>query len=177
MIGTIGKSHGVAGEFRVYWETEFPEAYEQAPEFFLRLERGLRGFALERFRLADGTPILKLAGLNSRAAIDALIGTEIYFPIALRPEEEQDEEDPLDVLDFEVLDDALGPLGRVSDVLDRLMQDLLEVKRPDGTTLLIPLEEPLVHAIDEGQKTVRTNLPDGFLDVFTQPDNAEPTQE
>ena len=64
-----------------------------------------------------------------------------------------------------VVDEKEGELGFVSDLIENPAQDLLEVERPDGSTVLVPVVEEIVRSVDVKSATVYVNLPQGLLDL------------
>lgn len=64
-----------------------------------------------------------------------------------------------------VVDDELGEVGCVAGVVDKPMQPLLELKRPDGSIALVPAVDEIIYDVDVTQSLVRTRLPQGILDL------------
>lgn len=64
-----------------------------------------------------------------------------------------------------VVDGASGQVGHVAGLVENPAQDLLEVARPDGTTVLVPLVDEIVRDVDPDSATVLVSLPQGLLDL------------
>ena len=62
----------------------------------------------------------------------------------------------------QVMDAALGDIGRVKDVVETGGVDLLLVEDSGGVETLVPLVGEFVTAIDEASGTIRLSLPEGL---------------
>src|SRR5262249_19551637 len=115
-----------------------------------------------------------LEGVRTRSESEALAGTEIFYPLAWKPEaDEPDLEEDLSWLaGFRVVDERHGNLGTVQDVDAVLMQDQLVVDY-NGLEVLIPFVDEIVLEIDADTETIRTRMPEGLLEVFTDPNAPE----
>ena len=66
---------------------------------------------------------------------------------------------------WEVVDAREGLLGTVAGIVENPGQSLLEVARPDGGTLLVPLVDEFIARIDEGARAIEVDLPPGLTDL------------
>ena len=64
-----------------------------------------------------------------------------------------------------VVDDSLGKVGVVSEIIEYPGQMLLEVLRPDGNAVLVPIVDEIVLSVDPDAGLVNASLPTGLLDV------------
>ena len=64
-----------------------------------------------------------------------------------------------------VLDAKAGEVGAISDIIENPGQDLLEVEKPDGSTVLVPVVDEIVLDVDADARIVRVGLPAGLLDL------------
>ena len=65
---------------------------------------------------------------------------------------------------WSVLDDEVGFVGIVSDVIDNSAQSLLEVRLGESVSL-IPIVDEIVRDIDVANETIRVSVPNGLLDL------------
>lgn len=56
------------------------------------------------------------------------------------------------------------PIGKVTGLLDRKIQSLIEVEY-QGNSILLPLDEDLILEVDHKAKVIRMDLPKGLLDL------------
>ena len=74
-------------------------------------------------------------------------------------------ESPITWEGWTVVDDELGEVGCVEGIVDKPLQPLLELRRPDGAIALIPVVDEIVYEVDVTRSLVRTRLPEGLLDL------------
>ena len=109
--------------------------------------------------------IVRVDGVNDRAAAEALVGRELLVQGDDRPELEDGEFHLLDLVGLEArLAETGDVVGTVSDLISG-GNDLLELKRPDGTTLLVPFVEAIVPEVHLEQGWLLLTPPSGLLDL------------
>lgn len=153
-VGRVGKPHGLDGSFYVTQPRE--RLLEATEELIVR-----EGEAVAIVR-RDGTaarPILKLAGVASREAVEALRGADLLVPRAETPPLEDDEWLAEDLVGCRVVDGD-QVVGVVAKLLPYPSCELLEVQRPESgaKALLVPLIGDAVRTVDVGAKTIDINL-------------------
>ena len=104
-------------------------------------------------------------GLDDPDAMDVLVGSH-----CLMKRSELDESvyaDAPGMWDgWTVVDEALGEIGNVVDIVDNPAQMLLEVERADGQgTVLVPVVDEIITSVDPEALVVAVHLPNGLLDV------------
>jgi 16S rRNA processing protein RimM len=153
-VGRVGKPHGLDGSFYVTQPRE--RVLEAASAVIVR-----EGEAVEIVR-RDGTsarPILKLAGVASREAVEALRGTDLLVPRAETPALGEDEWLAEDLVGCRVVDGDVV-VGVVAKLLPYPSCELLEVQRPEAgaRALLVPLIGDAVRTVDVAARTIDINL-------------------
>jgi 16S rRNA processing protein RimM len=153
--GRVGRPHGLDGSFHVA---------EPRP---LLLEVGAavvvdeRTMPIVRRAGDDRRPIVRLEGLENRAAAESLRGRELLIERVAAPELAQDEWWPEELEGCAVRD---GPrvLGTVRRLLALPSCEVLEVARADGgEDLLVPLVGDAVRAVNADRREIDIDL--GFL--------------
>jgi len=66
---------------------------------------------------------------------------------------------------WRVIDDVDGFIGEVSDVVENPAQTLLEVTRPNGGAVLVPVVDAIVHDVDVEKQEIYVELPNGLLEL------------
>jgi 16S rRNA processing protein RimM len=66
---------------------------------------------------------------------------------------------------YQVIDTLKGLIGTAKTVLNYNQNFLLQVFRNDQE-ILIPVDESIILGIDDRNKTISTQLPEGFLDLY-----------
>jgi 16S rRNA processing protein RimM len=155
-VGRIGRAHGLDGSFYVTRPRE-------------RVLGGAVAVIVDGVEVAivrhDGTPsrpILRLAGVASREAVDRLRGTDLWMRRADAPPLEEDEWYAEDLVGCRVVDGEVA-VGVVAKLLPYPSCDLLEVQRneTDPThpkALWVPLISDAVRTVDLESQTIDVNL-------------------
>jgi 16S rRNA processing protein RimM len=110
----------------------------------------------------DGTPvapILRLAGISSREAVERVRGSDLWVPREVAPPLDEDEWLAEDLVGCRVVDGDRA-VGVVAKLLPYPSCELLEVQRPepDAKALLVPLISDAVRTVDVAAKRIDVNL-------------------
>lgn len=164
-IGFFRKTHGVHGEVVLEFEEHFEFSVEEAERFFVELEGLLVPFFVVdeglRFRSAKSA-IVKLKWVDSEEYAKRLIGQTAWLykdEIVDEPEEESDM-----LVGSMLIDPVLGTIGTIENIDDYSGNIVLTVTYK-GNELLVPFNEEMLVNIDESNKTITLNLPEGLTDV------------
>ncbi len=151
VAGRIGRPHGLDGSFHVTGPR--PQLLSGTDAVWLGDER------TEVVRLAgtDERPIVRLALAASREAVEALRGRELLVPREVAPPLQEDEWYAADLEGLRVVDGE-REVGWVDRLLPLPSCEALEVSRPDGRELLIPLVRDAVRSVDLETGTVDVDL-------------------
>jgi 16S rRNA processing protein RimM len=155
-VGRVGRPHGLDGSFLVTQPRERVLAAATA------LVVDGRTVAIERHDGTPARPILRLAGVTSREAVEALRGAELSVPRAEAPPLEEDEWLAEDLVGCRVVDGET-PVGVVARLLAYPSCELLEVQREGaadaaGKALLVPLISDAVREVDVVAKRIDVDL-------------------
>ncbi|MEU5024603.1 ribosome maturation factor RimM [Streptomyces milbemycinicus] len=165
VVARIGRAHGIKGEVTVEVRTDEPEL-RLAPGAVLATEPASAGpLTIETGRVHSGRLLLRFAGFADRTAAETLRGTLLIAEV----DPEDTPEDPEEFYDHQLIDlDVVTvdgtEVGRISEISHLPYQDLLIVRRPDGSEVMIPFVSEVVPEIDlEAQRAV-IDPPPGLLD-------------
>jgi 16S rRNA processing protein RimM len=149
--GRVGRPHGLDGSFHV---TQ-PRSRVLALGGIVTID----GAEREIVRLAgtDARPIMRLHGVVTREAVDALRGSELWVRRADAPALGADEWYAEDLEGCRVVDGE-RPVGVVRRMLPYPSCELLEVQRPDGPDVLIPLISDAVRTVDIAASVIDVDL-------------------
>ena len=149
--GRVGRPHGLDGSFHV-----------TRPNAQLLREAGRvlideRELEITRRAGTDRSPILRLAGHDDRGAAEALRGKDLMVARAQAPELGPDEWWAEDLAGCSV-SDGDRPVGVVRRLLELPSCEVLEVERPDGGELLVPLVSDAVREVDLDRRAIDVDL-------------------
>ncbi|MFD8318016.1 ribosome maturation factor RimM [Kitasatospora purpeofusca] len=166
VVGKIGRAHGIKGDVSVEVRTDEPEL-RLGPGAVLFTDPASAGpLTVESGKVHSGRLLLRFAGVKDRNAAEELRGTILIAEVD--PEERPDDPEEyydhqLIGLDVVLLDGTL--VGELTEVIHLPYQDLLTVRKADGTDALVPFVSRIVPTIDlENQRAV-IDPPVGLIDL------------
>ncbi len=155
VAGRVGRPHGLDGSFHV------TGARPRLLELGNVVRIGEQEAEIVRLAGTEERPIVRLSTADSREAIDPLRGHDVLVPRSVAPPLEEDEWYASDLEGLAVHDGDV-PVGVVAKLLPLPSCEVLQVERPDGRELLVPLVRDAVRSVDLDAGTVDVDLE--FLD-------------
>jgi 16S rRNA processing protein RimM len=155
--GRVGRPHGLDGSFHV------TRPRSRLLELGVTVTIEDQAIEIVRRDGTDARPILRLAGYDSRAAVEALRGADLWVRREDAPPLGDEEWYAEDLQGCRVVDSVrdIG-VGVVRRMLPYPSCELLEVERPSGRgTLLVPLVSDAVRDVDVVGGVIDVDL--GFL--------------
>ncbi len=150
--GRVGRAHGLDGSFHV-----------NGPRpRLLALGTPTDLGEIVRRSGTDERPVVRLAGCETREAAEALHGRPLQVALADAPALE-DGEWWAHELEGLAVTDGEREVGRVRRMVELPSVEMLEVERPDGTELLVPMVGDAIRSLDVPGGRVDVDL--GFLDA------------
>ena len=148
LLGVFGAPQGVRGEIRVKSFAQEPVAI--ACYGALTDKIGKRSFAMESVRaLKDDMVVVRLAGIATREAAQALTGVELYARREQLPPPREEEFYHDDLIGLRAVTPEEAPLGRVVALYNFGAGDILEIAPEGGDeTLLLPFTKAVAVEID-----------------------------
>lgn len=149
VVGRIGRAHGIRGEVRVEPRTDSPEL-RFAVGAVLRPDRGGRESLTVRVaRPHGGALVVRFDDVDDRTAAEALRGASLSadVPDDERPDDTEEYYDR-QLVGLAARTSTGDSVGEVVDVAHLPEQDVLVVRRSDGTEALIPFVHALVPTVD-----------------------------
>ena len=170
-LGYIVKTHGVKGQVVALFDVDYPEDYEELESVFLLMAGKLVPFFIERIEPQAGAKfIIKFEDLNTIAEAEKLKSTTLYLPLSELPELDDDQFYFHETVGYQVIDENLGELGTVKEFYEMPNQDLMAMEY-QGHEILIPVADDIVLKTDKVARKIFVKLPDGLMEVYTQPTN------
>lgn len=159
-IGVIVKPHGLKGEFVVKLEqTDFKIAQtfktiylDQFGSKVPYLIESVDSLKIDRVKF-------KVKGVESSEMAEPLRGIRVFQETDLLPE--------IDVLDFTgyfVIDAEGYDVGEIIEIIENPAQNILIVLY-EGREVMIPLNEDLMLGINQDEKLIQIDIPEGLLDL------------
>lgn len=164
-IGFIRKTHGVHGELVLEYEAEFEESVAESSRFFLEIDGLLVPFFVAedglRFR-SSKTALVTFDWVKTEKYARRLVGSSVYlfnYEIVDEPEESSISQ----FLHFSLLDENGKKVGEISAVDDYAGNIVFTIDTESGE-LLVPFNEDFLINLNEKQKTIQLQIPDGLIE-------------
>ena len=161
-IGRLGKPHGVKGELSFQFDDD---VFDRADADYLIIEVDgiLVPFFIEEYRFrSDTTAILKLEDVDTQERARELTNSDVYFPRALTPQDDEQELRWSFFVGFDIVEaHSEKSVGRIARVDDATANILFELE--DGR--LIPAAEELITGVDHDHRRITIDLPEGLFNL------------
>lgn len=145
-----------------------PEYFLEGKPMILDYDGILVPYYVESIRPKGSTSFLvKLEGIQSEEDASPFVNKEIGV-IKKDAEEWLDDEimDSNDLIGFAIIDSDTGnELGKISRIEDSTSNLLFIIGTPEGEEIFIPANEDFILEIDEDEKFIKMNLPEGLIDL------------
>lgn len=157
-LGKVGRPHGVNGEVRLFLFNPTSQTLSEGLDVvILRGGKELARPQLSSVRYTPKFAILKFKDLHFRDQVDTFKHAELAVPEHYLPELDDEEFYHRDILDLPVFlateedgedFDPHTPFGVVDRIFETGANDVVVVKKTDGTELFVPLIEDAISLID-----------------------------
>ncbi len=179
LLGKLTKTHGLKGELAIWLDVDYPEDYEELDSVLLEIKGELVPHFVEEIQIRPNKSIIKFEDIDTIEDAQKLVNCDIYLPEDNLPELEDNHQFYYhEIIDFDIIDEVKGKLGKVLAVYTSERQDLIAMQY-EGTEILIPIDDDIVKTVDREKKELYTSLPDGLLEVYLndatsqEPDDAD----
>ncbi len=162
--GFILRPHGLKGEVTISLNPDFPEGISGADAVFLEISGGLVPYFIQSFSAKGGKAYLKLEDVDTIEAAEAISKKPLFLPRSLRPKASTGDFYDDEVPGFTVVEQDLGTLGVVQEVVQAGPNKLLMLHYGQKE-VLIPVTGPFIKKVNRTQKQIEVILPEGFLDI------------
>lgn len=170
-IGQFNKPHGIHGELQFTFTDDIFDKVEDCDYLICMIDGILVPFFIEEYRFrSDTSALIKLEGIDSSEQGRMFTNMDVYFPARYK-----EDIDPLDgnitwhfFVGFELYDVKTGYLGKITDVDDTTINILLVVEHEEQSWL-IPAQEQFIAGVNDQNKELIMELPEGLLEMDDLP--------
>jgi len=164
LLGRITKVNGFEGSVTVKLERSFIENIPQMESVFLEIDgRPVPFFISESDYQVNDILKLKFNDYNTADKLIEFKGCQVFLTSGSHKAE--DEEDIFDITGYEVLDENNEQLGHITEVIRNPGQWLLKIITQQNKELLVPLHEDLIIKLDDSEKYILMNIPEGLREI------------
>lgn len=165
VVGRIGRPHGVRGEVTLEVRTDEPDArFAPGAKLYFNAAPERAPLEVVSSRWQGRVLVLTLDGVDDRTAAEELRDFIVESEVRedARPAEADEYYDRQLIGLDAVVDDQV--IGEVADVLHLPAQEVLVLRRVDGSEVLVPFVNEIVPDIDLLSGRITLNPPPGLLD-------------
>ena len=174
VMAQIGRAHGLKGEVHAQSFTADPLALTDYGD--LTDAKG-RVFKITAMRPQGTGLVLRLGGVTTREAAEALNGVELLLPRDALPDtDDEDDFYHADLIGLDAVSTTGETLGKVLAVHNFGAGDMLEVRVASGKAVFVPFTKAAVPAVSIKSGTVTLDLEAAGLLSDETPEPGEDTQ-
>jgi 16S rRNA processing protein RimM len=165
-LGRIVSKFSFKGEVLIKLDTDEPESYLEMESVFVEYDNNLVPFFIERSSLQKSNLLrVKFEEVDSEEDAEDLMKCDLYLPLNLLPELDEDQFYFHEIIGFTVEDEIYGTVGTLTGVNDTTTQALFEIEK-DGKQILIPMNDQFLVKVDKKNKTIYVKTPEGLIDLY-----------
>lgn len=168
--GKIVKAHSFSGALKVMLHQPVlnPDAFPV--HLFIGIAPQPVPFFIEKLELTDDDKaIIKFEEVDDKEAANKLLKKNIYLTVkeyeAVFGPLKEEETNLSDLQGYLLVDKKLGELAVIEDVLELPTHEIARLNYK-GSEVLVPLVDEVIQKVDEKEKKLFVNLPEGLLDVY-----------
>jgi 16S rRNA processing protein RimM len=167
-LGKITRLFGTKGELTLLLDVDDPNEYAKLDFFYADIDGDLIPFFIEKLTFRNNnTVIVKLLDHDDPQETEKLINRLVYLPLDKLPQLKDDQFYFHEIIGFRVIDDTIGDIGLVKDVLELPMQELIQIDNK-GKEILIPVADELIERVDRENKTLYISAPEGLIEIYLE---------
>ena len=167
-VGKIVKAYSLKGTVKVAFEAFFMEFVEELEILFLEEGSNKIPYFIESIAVKENQPVLiKLEGVETKEAATAISRRKVFVDKSKFPDIEEAFEEEHDwdfLIGFDAFDQGEN-FGKIAEIFYTPHQVTSQIVSAAGEEFLIPLHEDLIVEIDEDNKQIQFDLPEGLLDL------------
>lgn len=163
-IGFINRTHGYKGMLHCVTQLANPEKLLQAEYLFVLINGLPVPYFVEDIEVNETDFFVKLEDINSDVDGKKLNSLELYAE-KIREKKQNAFLSWKDLKGFTATDESYGEMGIIIEVAEYPMQYVAKCLI-DEKEVLFPLNENVIKDIDEDNKTIHLDLPDGLIQLY-----------
>ena len=166
-VGKIVKTHGLKGEVTLRIDNEQFDEIEELNYFLLDINDKLIPYFVENITFHSNKSFVLFQDLKTLEAANQLVGKSVYLPLDLLPEKDGNDFYSHEVVDFLVIDEEKGELGKVQEIIEYPTQSLIQILI-NGKEVLIPIHDDIIQDVNREEKKIYINAPNGLIDMYLE---------
>ena len=166
-VGKIVKTHGLKGEVTLRIDNEQFDDIEELNYFLLDVNEQLIPYFIEDIAYHSNKAFVLFQDLKTLEVASQLVGKSAYLPLELLPEKTGNDFYSHEVVDYLVVDEEKGELGKVNEIIEYPTQSIIQIIR-DGKEILIPIHDDIIKDVNRDEKKIYISAPSGLIDMYLE---------
>ena len=162
-VGVITNAHGVHGEFKVYPTTDDAKRFKKLKEVLLETKTGNELKHVQSVKFFKQFVILKLEGIDSMDDAEKIKHADLMVKRKDAVACEEDEYYIADLIGISVFSDDGEKIGVLKDVYSSSANDVYEVLRDDGKSVLLPAIHDCILDVDIKGGKMTVHITEGLM--------------
>lgn len=158
------KPHGLKGDVTISLDSDAPVDFDAIESVFLEIDNAFVPYFIQEISVRGDKAFVKFEDVNEPESAKKISKRVIYLPKSARPKSRKGEFYDDEIIGFDVSDETLGALGKITDVTQTGLNKLLVVEY-NKKEILIPINSPLIVGVHKSTRKISVNLPEGYLDI------------
>lgn len=168
-LGYIASNKGFNGELSAKLETDYPENYSKLESVFLNINESLIPFFIKKIKINQKAQAnIIFEDYESLDKSKDLIGSQIYLPLSFLPVLTGNKFYYHEIVDFNVVDETNGNIGKVIEVLEYPKQAVISINSPENKEILIPISDEIIKSVDRKINSIFIDAPLGLIDLYLE---------
>lgn len=160
-VGKFRRTHGIRGDLLFTVITDFPERLRPGTSVFVGVDRA--EMKISRSKPHNDGIIFGFKGLTNPEDAKKYVGADVFVHAADRPELPEGEYYHHQIIGLKVVDEVLGELGLISEVLETGANDVYVVLNADKKEILVPALKSVLKQVDLSAGIMTVALPEGLV--------------
>lgn len=162
LVGKIINTHGIKGNVKIYPYTDDPERFKNLD--YLLIGDGYKELKIVDMFIQKGFVYVRFEGYEDINRVLDFVNSNVYIYDKDRVKLPKDRYFISDIVGMEVYDMEGRLIGKVTDVIENLANDLFQVQKTDGTIFYLPAIKEFIKEIDVDKKVIIIDPIEGLLD-------------
>ncbi|KGH80981.1 ribosome maturation factor RimM [Oenococcus oeni IOEB_0607] len=158
-IGRVINTHGIAGELKIDFNTDFPEQrFAKNSELLIAGEK----LVVQSSRLFKQFWLVKFSDHENINLVEKYKGEDIFINERKEPRLSEGEFLVSQIIGLKVIDEKGNSIGEIADSFHTGANDVWTIKKSNGKEILIPYIDQVVKKVDLQTSTVTIELLEGL---------------
>ena len=167
-LGKIVKTRGFKGSLTIFIEVGAPKDFKKTESVFVEINNKLIPFFIDQYVIGSKKQVyINFSGIENETQAEDLVNKNLYLPNSFLPKENEELLFMKSLMGFQLIDENLGEIGTVTDFYDIPGNQLLSVQI-DEEEILIPFKEPIIQKVDQQEKKIFIQAPDGLIELYKE---------